>query len=238
MRALARGLLAFLGSVVIVLTLVTGGISSYFFLRYKPLLAELRNTHLAMSKQVTASVDAGFPVNVSFDHEFQVRFRKEIHVEIPVKTTIRVPLDQTLYVPINGPFAVKLDRTFLIDEEIHVRSDLPLDTTVQARILGIDVPLPIRGSIPVDITFPLRQNMEIQEELILHVIGPLPVTVREVLEVPLDLVVRGVLPVDEDVTLPVQASLTGQVDIPQRLPCTVEFRMGPEDWGKGIRIAR
>lgn len=101
----------------------------------------------------------------------------------------------------------------------------------------MDIPVPIKGSIPIDFSFPLKQNMGIQGDLFLHVTEPLPVTIRKELEVPVNLVVKGVLPVDEEITVPIETNMEGQIGIPGQLPCTVEFQMGPEDWGKGIRIS-
>jgi hypothetical protein len=49
---------------------------------------------------------------------------------------------------------------------------------------------------------------------------------------------RGVLPVNEEITVPIETLMQGQVSIQDPLPCTVQMNMSAEDWGTGIRITR
>ena len=191
-----------------------------------------------MKKEIIASIDSEFLVDITFDHQFQVRFSKDIPLDIPIKAKLKVPIDEIFHIPITDSFSVKLDRLFFIDEEIQVHSELPLDTDVQTRFMGMDVSLPIKGTVPIDITVPLKQDMGIKGELFLHMTEPLPVMVQHILEVPIDLVVKGILPVDEVITVPIDTTMDGEITIKDPLPCTIELDVSTEDWGKGIRITR
>jgi hypothetical protein len=235
-NGMVRYLLASLGMIVMVMALVLGGISTYFFLTYKPQLSQLRNAHFKMKKGIIATIDSEFPVGITFDHQFQVRFHKDIPVEIPIKAKLKVPIDETLHIPITDSFSVKLDRSFSMDEKIQVHSELPLDTNIHTRFMGMDFSLPVRGSVPIDMTVPLKQDMGIKGEIFLHVTEPLPVIVQHILDVPIDLVVKGVLPVDQVITVPIDTTMDGEITIRDKLPCTVELDVSTEDWGRGMRI--
>jgi len=237
-NGLVRYLLVSLVMTLIVLALVLGGISTYFFLKYKPQLSQLRDAHLKLKKGILASIDSEFLADITFDHAFQVRFNKDIPLDIPIKAKLKVPIDEIFQIPITDSFSVKLDRLFFIDEEIQVHSELPLDTDVQTRFMGMDIRLPIKGSVPIDITVPLKQDMGIKGELFLHMTEPLPVRVQHVLEIPIDLVVKGVLPVDEVITVPIDTTMDGEITIRDKLPCTIERDVSTEDWGRGIQITR
>jgi len=237
-RGVVRWLLASVGIVVMVLVLVLGGISTYFFLKYRPQLSQLRDAHLKMNKELTASVDSEFPVNITFDHRFEIRFKKDIPLDIPIRAMLEVPLEETFQVPITDSISVKLDRGFFLDEELHVQTLMPLDTNVQTRLMGADITLPIKGSVPVDITFPLKQEIGIKGHLALHVTDPISVKVQQVLEVPISFVVKGVLPVDELISVPIYTNMNGEVAIRDKLPCTIELDLSWEDWGQGIRVVR
>ena len=237
-NGMVRYLLASLGMIVMVMALVLGGISTYFFLKYKPQLSQLHNAHFKMNKGIIATIDSEFPVDITFDHQFQVRFNKDIPVEIPIKAKLKVPIDETFHIPITDSFSVKLDSLFSMDEKIQVHSELPLDTNIQTRFMGMDFNLPVRGSVPIDMTVPLKQDMGIKGEIFLHMTEPLRVMVQHVLDVPIDLVVKGVLPVDQVITVPIETTMDGEIKIRDKLPCTIELDVSTKDWGRAMRITR
>jgi hypothetical protein len=233
-----RWLMLSLGTIVIGFCLASGAVSAYFFFKYKPLLSDLQHARLTLKKEITASIDSRFPVNVAFDHLFKFRLQKNIPLELPIQTTLQVPVDETFLIPIADSFAVEMDSPLFIDEQIRVHSEMPLDITVQTRILGMDLSVPIQGSVPIDITFPLQQQIGVKGALSLRVTEPLRVHIRQTLEVPVRFVMRGVLPVNEEIMVPIQTMMEGQVAIRDPLPCTVEMNMSTQDWGRGIRISR
>jgi len=213
-------------------------LSAYLLLHYRPMIRDLLHARLDLKKEITASVDSRFPVDIALDHRFSFRLRKNIPLEIPIRTRLQIPLDETLLVPITDAFAVEMEGPLLIDEQIRVQSEVPLDMRVQTRIMGMDLSLPIRGSVPIDITFPLRQEVGVRRALSLRVTEPLPVRVRQELQVPVSFVLHVVLPIDEEITVPLQTMMEGRITIPEPLPCTVEMNMSARDWGRGIRISR
>jgi hypothetical protein len=233
-----RWLMLSLGTIVIGLCLASGAVSAYFFFKYKPLLSDLQHARLHLKKEATASIDSRFPVNVALNHLFKFRLRKDIPLELPIQTTLQVPVDETFLVPIQDSFSVEMDSPLFIDEQIHVHSEMPLDITVQTRILGMDLSVPIQGSVPIDITFPLQQQIGVRGALSLRVTEPLRVPIRQTLEVPVRFVMRGILPVNEEIQAPIETTMEGQITIRDPLACTVEMNLSAQDWGKGIRITR
>ncbi len=236
-NGMARYLPATLGMIVLVPALVLGGISTYFFLKYKPQLSQLRDAHFKIKKGIIASIDNGFLVDITFDHQFHVRLNKDIPLDIPIKVKLKVPIDETFHIPITDSFSVKLDQLFFINEKIRVHSELPFDTDVQTRFMGMDIRLHIKGSVPIDIIVPLKQEMGIEDELSLHMTEPLSVRVQHILEVPIDFMVKGVLPLNEVITVPIETTMDGEITIREPLPCMIELDVSTEDWGKGIRIS-
>jgi len=227
------------------LAIITAGVSlvsavlfAWLFFEVRPILSDLQHARLNLKKPITATVDAGFPVHVAFDHRFDFRLRKDIPLELPVRTALRVPLDETFVIPIPDSFAVEMESPLFIDEQIRVRAEMPLDMTVQTRILGMDLSIPIKGSVPVDLAFPLRQEIGVRGPLSLRVTEPLRVQVRQAITVPVRFLMRGVLPLDEQITVPIKTEMEGQIAIRDPLPCTVEMNIGAKDWGRGIRLAR
>ncbi len=237
-KRVLRWSLLTLAGVVLTLCLASGGMSAYLFYQYGPLLSDLLHAQLDLKKKITASVDSRFPVDIELDHRFHFRLQKDIPLEIPIRATLQVPVDETFSIPITDSFSVEMDSPLLIDEQIRVRSEVPLDMNVQTRIMGMDLSVPIQGAVPIDITFPLRQEVGIRRALTLRMTKPLPVRIRQVLEVPVSFVLRGVLPVDEEITVPIETLMQGQIAIRDPLPCTIEMNVSARDWGRGIRITR
>jgi len=237
-KPIVRWLLVGLGGAALALCLASAGLCAYLLHRYGPVLNDLLHARLDLKKQITASVDSRFPVDISLDHRFDFRLRKDIPVEIPIQALLQVPLDETLLVPVTDSFVVEMNGPLFIDEQIRVRSEVPLDMSVQTRIMGMDLSLPIRGTVPIDITFPLKQEVGVRRAFSLRIADPLPVRVRQVMQVPVSFVLRAVLPVDEEITVPLHTVMEGRIAIPEPLPCTVEMNVSARDWGGAIRITR
>jgi len=79
--------------------------------------------------------------------------------------------------------------------------------------------------------------MCITNALQLHIMEPIAVKIQDVISAPVDLVVEGVLPVNQEFKIPVQADVECVVDLSRSVPVIVDVDLGPEDFVKGLCLA-
>lgn len=83
---------------------------------------------------------------------------------------VPVHLDETLRLDIAVDPEVPLALTVRYQGQIPVRTQVAVDTTMETRVLGLPMQLPVKGTIPleldlpVDLTIPIRQPVRLQFE--------------------------------------------------------------------------
>ncbi len=189
-----------------------------------------------LDKPLTAAIRGPFEVKTQLDHSFTIPLNTRIPVRLPVKTTLKVPLFETFEVPLGKPFRVQLEHPLLIKGSIEVNSTIPLDTVVETKIMGVTAKLPVKGSIPVHLAVPIAHEFKVDQNLALHVVDPLPVEIKKVIEAPINFVVEGTLPLKKEIQAKVKEPMPCTVTIKDPLPMDIKLEIAPSDLGKGARV--
>ncbi|MEW5736301.1 MAG: hypothetical protein AB1921_15755 [Thermodesulfobacteriota bacterium] len=191
---------------------------------------------LTIEKPMQVAIAKDFDVSASFNHSFSVPLSTNIPVRLPVKTVLKVPIFENFQVGLNKPFAVSLKGPLHLEENIRVTGDLPIETVVEAKVLGVATKVPIRGVVPVNFVFPLKQDFRMPESIPLTIVEPLPVDIEKVVEAPIDFVVEGNLPLRQDITVPLREAIPCKVRVNEVLPLTMKLNLAASDWGEGLKL--
>ncbi len=223
-----------LASTLFILVLGTAGY--HLFSRYRPLISDLLALHLRLNKAMMVSIDDTFPVSTHFNQDVSVGLKTDIPIRVPISHVLTVPIDETFTIPFAEPFSVKLDHPLSIKGNVHVKTDLPLDTKIDVMIAGIKHRLPIKAVIPIDITFPMKESFAVDSEMSLHMVRPMAIHIKKTLKAPVKFVVEGVMPLNQRISVPVSADLACRVKMKHDLPLLMNLDMSLDDWGKGIAM--
>lgn len=231
-RSRLRAFLLFTLALALFAFYVVNGPGPRLYARAKR-LAELS---VSMEKPMGVTINGDFAASATFDHSFSVPLDAEVPVRLPVKSVLKVPIFESFQVGLDKPFAVSMSEPLHLEENIRVKGDMPVDTVVEAKVLGVTAKVPIRGVIPVNFVFPLKQDIRLPESLSLTIVKPLAVEIQKVVEAPIDFVVEGKLPLRQDIRVPLKEAIPCRVKIDQELPLTARLNLGLSDWGQGLKL--
>ncbi len=217
------------------IVLVPAGISAWIFFKYKPILMNLNSSHYKFKRTIDISINTEFSINAALDTIVSLPFEKDIKYKIPFDTTLNIPLDTTLDVPLSKPVKVVVDHDFRIDQDFYIKSKLPIDTTVETQVMGVNTELPVKGEIPIDISFPLNDYIKVDEELLCNTSDPISCTIKQSIDVPVKHMIEGVLPIRDTISIPLKFDLPAKIFIQDKIPCLVEFDVY-FDLENGIRL--
>lgn len=196
---------------------------TYFFVKYGPVVLSLYEQRYIYKRIITASVDSSLPVSASIDHTFHVPIKKEFDYAVPVKTVVKLPVNQKFNVTFDKPLNVPIDHVFHIDEKVNIKTDFPLDTKVTVKVFGINTNVPVKGIIPLDIMVPLRHDFRIRGTLAIKPEEALSFPVNSVFDVPLDFMLKGKVPVEGTISIPIKDKFNADVMLRDKLPVTLQF---------------
>lgn len=149
---------------------------------------------------------------------------KDIHVRVNQVLPVRVPIDETLLIPMPEAIAVKVH----VETSVPIALDIPvehtvvidqafdLDTTVQTRVLGIPINLPIKGRVPLKAQVPVKLVVPVRQTL--PVVLDVPATVRlsEPIRARVQTVIEARIPIRESLQLPVTEPVQATLTFPQQ----------------------
>lgn len=199
---------------------------------------DLLGSHLLLEKPMVVEIKEPFPVKAGMEHTFSVPLKTDIPVRFPVKSVLNVPIVETFQIPLDKPFEVQLESPLRIRQNVRVRSQLPLNTTIETKIMGVTMHIPVKGEVPIDITFPLAMDLALDEGLRLHMTEPLPVSINKNVQAPVDFMVEGVLPLDESLEVPIQADMDLMIRMQKKLPLDANLDFSTSDLGQGVRLEK
>lgn len=180
-------------------------------------------SHLKLTKEINISVDYSLPVTAQLDTEFRVPFQKEVNFSLPIKAELDVPIKEVFDVKVKSPIKLDIDNKFPIEETVKIKGQMPLETDVDTEIMGIPTRVPIKGTIPLDFTLPLKHNVKIKDKFNLKVISSIPSEINQNIKVPLDLVARGNFVLNEEIPVPIKGALKTRLGISGAMPCLLEI---------------
>jgi len=196
---------------------------TYFFVKYGPIVLSLYEQRYIYKRIITASVDSSLPVLVSVDHTFHIPIKNEFDYAVPVKTVVKLPVNQKFNITFDKPLDIPLDHVFHVDEKINVKAEFPFETKVNIKILGVSTEVPVKGVIPLNMVIPLKHDFHIKDTLAIKPQEALPFPVNSVFDVPLDFVLKGKVPIEGMISVPIKDKFDADVMLKDKLPVTLQF---------------
>ncbi|KQC06012.1 MAG: hypothetical protein APR62_08745 [Smithella sp. SDB] len=195
----------------------------YFFVKYGPIVLSLYEQRYIYKRIITATVDSSLPVSASIDHTFHIPIKNEFDYAVPVKTVIKLPVNQKFNIAFDKPLNIPIDHVFHVDEKINVKTEFPFETKVTIKILGVNTDVPVKGVIPLNMVIPLKHDFHIKDTLAVKPQEALPFPINSIFDVPLDFVLRGKVPIDGMMTVPIKDKVNADVILRDKLPVTLQF---------------
>ena len=195
----------------------------YFFVKYVPVVQSLYEQRYIYKKTITASVDSSFPVLASVDQEFHVPIKQNFPYSAPIKTVIKVPVNQTFNVTFDKPLNIPIDQVFRVNEKINLKTEFPFETKVTIKILGVNTEVPVKGVIPLNMMIPVKHDFHIKDNMAVQLQEPIAVPINSIFDVPVDFILKGYVPIDETISVPIKDKFNADVILKDRIPVTLEF---------------
>gem|GEM_PF-6194625 len=233
-RFLVRVLVA--ASLLILLlnmTLVAGAV--WVWKHPGDLQALLPGVHVNLNKTMDIAVAGTLPLKARFKHDFPIQLDTQIPIRVPVSEVLRIPINETFEVPIEKEISVRLDQPIHVRDTIRVRAQVPLDTVVETKVMGVTMRVPVKGTIPLDFNLPLDQMLSVQGNVKVDLAETLPIHIRHEVTAPIDFVVKGSIPLDQEIRVPIDTELDCAVDIPKAFPIRMDLDISTADLGSGVR---
>lgn len=210
-------------SAITTITVLLVILSGVFLYSIKSWEMNLSRGHLKLTKEINIAVDYTLPVTAQLDTELKVPFQKEINFSLPIKAELDVPIKDVFDVKVGKAITLDMDNRFPIDETVKIKGEMPLETNVDTEIMGIPTRVPIKGTIPLDFSLPLKHEVRIKDKFKLRVLGSIPSEITQNITVPLDLVARGNFALNEEIPVPIKGALKTRLGISGAMPCLIEL---------------
>ena len=144
------------------------------------------NIYIPLKNQdVAIDLQEPLQVRVKVKDALNVDVNGRVDAKIPINEQLNVPLTQTLTPRVYFDSQVPISTTIPVKETIKVNQSLPIDTKVQVKILGKDVTLPLKGSIPLQLDVPIDIQVPLQQKVHLKFDAPVRTVLKENLNIPL-----------------------------------------------------
>ncbi|MDI6797115.1 MAG: hypothetical protein QMD09_09220 [Desulfatibacillaceae bacterium] len=235
-RRAARAIFRFAAGVALLLNLLVFIAIATVLLKPQLLEGPLAGLGLALNKPMAVSMDERFDVKARFNHLFPIALDAQIPIEVPVSEKLIIPINEIFAVPLDSSFAVTLSRPLRVKELIHVEGNLPLDTIVEAEVFGIKKQIPIKGVVPVRFAFNLDQEIGVDGGFHVHMDEPLQVKINQQVEAPINFVVKGNVPLKQNIMVPVSGDLDCAIEMVNELPLNMKLDLKAKDLGEGVKI--
>ena len=195
----------------------------YFFVKYGPVVLSLYEQRSIYKKTITASIDSSFPVSASVDQVFHIPIKQNFPYSAPIKTVIKVPVNQKFNVTFDKPLNIPIDQVFRVNEKINVKTEFPFETKVTIKILGVNTVVPVKGVVPLNVVIPIKHDFHIKDTMAVKPQEPIAVPVNSIFDVPVDFILKGYVPIDETISVPIKDKFNADVMLKDRIPVTLEF---------------
>lgn len=175
----------------------------------------LKDQHVAIDLQEPLQV------RVKVKDALDVAVNGRVDAQIPINEQLNVALTQTLTPRVYFDSLVPISTMIPVKEVIKVNQNLPIDTKVQVKILGKDVTLPLKGSIPLQLDVPIDIQVPLQQKVHLKFDAPVKTVLKENLNIPLQTQLNANIPIQGKLNVPITSELNASVDVKNTLPVKI-----------------
>lgn len=194
---------------IVVLAAACGGALTAFWV-YQNYGLQLRiadqPAKITLPSPLPATVQMRQPLNITVDETLTARVPVQHDLDIPIKAELET------IVAFNTQTPLKLD--VKVKEKIVIDQTLLLDTIIRAKVMGVNMDIPIKGTVPIKTTLPLDLTLPINQPVDLRFTTPVTVSVDENITVPLSASVEANIPLRTNVSIPAQQTLRANVNLP------------------------
>ena len=194
---------------------ICGILIAIWVFQYFKIYIPLENQHVKIDLQ--EPLQAEVQIHDSLDVDVSGR----VNTIIPIRENLTIPVNQTLTPRVFFDNQVPIKTEIPVDEIIHVRQNMPVDTRVEIKILGKNVNLPLKGNIPIQLDIPLKLNVPLEQKIHLKFDAPIKTQLKESLRVPLEANLDLNIPIQGRLDVPIKTALKASVDVQNTLPITI-----------------
>lgn len=193
-------------------TIVVGAFIGYWVFMHLSFALTLQHQKMAITlperMQVAAKVGEQLDIRMNGVINAQVPFNQEL--TLPLRGRYRSDVTMDAKVPVK--FDVTYDGIIPVDTvaDIEIRTDFNYMSAKTLRNLDIKAKLPMQFSLPVQLTAPVDQTIDLRYE------GPLVMNLDQEITTEVDTVINTSLQVDQRVSAPVLATIPMTVTGPAR----------------------
>ncbi len=201
------------------------GVATFLFIEYRPLVVRFLNGHYKINLETDIAINTSVPLSASVDTLISIPLDYNVPLSLPIKTVVSFPFDQTVSLELDDAVPVRLSHTIGIDKGIKLLGTLPVDTVVKTKLFGVNTDLPIDVDIPIDMVIPIKEDLKLDEVIPLRLARPIPVKIKENVEIPIDHLFEAVLPLKGKISVPLKVDLSTELNIDRSVPCILGLDM-------------
>lgn len=169
---------------------------------------------LAADSRVDFRLDESLPVEVDLDTTVSVPLAQDLPVEIPIRQHLHARLPHAIRVPLDIELDVPLDETVHVRAGIPVDTAIKLDTVVWTRVGPLRVPIPLKARVPLQTVIPVDSQIRIRvDDLRVKIRREIEVTLTDPIPVEVDETFKLVVPLNAEVRAPVRQRIASEVNI-------------------------
>lgn len=204
------GLLVATLLMLIAMTLVAAGIGywAWTHLGAQALVVDQR-ADIALPPELLVNADVTNTVKIKLDHTLNARvpIRQDLSIPLPDPIALQVHLDTTVPINIDVP----------VQHVLHIDQSFDLDTTVTARVLGMNFDVPVKAKVPLKADVPVSLVIPVRKQLPLSLDVPATVRIADPIQAHIDTVFKVSVPIHADLALPVTAPVSARLSFPQHV---------------------
>jgi|GEM_PF-731951 polyphosphate kinase len=126
------------------------------------------------------------PFRITMPEGMTAKVTNPIKISVPLKDKLSVPIRNAFTTEATIDARIPIDMNVRVDQRIPVDTSMDLDTEIQAKVFGVWVKMPIKGSVPINLDVPVQAEIPVQQSIPLKLKTPVTVKLDEVFTVPVN----------------------------------------------------
>ncbi len=205
--------LGLLASALVLLIVMTGVAAGIGWWAWTHLSAQApvvnQRADIELPPELVVSADVTNTVKIKLDHTLAVR--------VPIKQDLRIPIPDPIDLQVHLDTTVPINIDVPVEHVLRIDQSFDLDTTVTAKVLGINFDVPVKAKVPLKADVPVSLMIPVRKQLPLSLNVPASVRIAEPIKTQIDTVFDAKVPVHANLALPVTAPVAARLSFPQRV---------------------
>jgi len=204
-------------SAFIIISTAIFGFFTFLFLMYFPL--NMFKLRIKLDEQsFKARVVGAIPLNTEIDEIVKITINEVFPIKFPFHQDMVIPINETFNVPVELETNMPINMIVKFDSIIPVTLDVPIDSIFQAKVFGIPMSIPVKGTVPLFLNIPVRKDIPINENIKIKFKAPVKVVVNSEFKIPINTDISIKLPFRHDLIFPLKTNITTKALLKGDLP--------------------